>query len=219
MKRFDDIFCITDIYATTKINGWFKEQCAGAELILDDFDKLEATNRNVIKKVNRTLDRYNSIISSMTLLESYPQVFSWLDLLDINVWIILGLMIVLAGFTMTSGLLIIILERTQMIGTLKALGARNAVIRKTFLWFAVFIMGRGLAWGNIIGIGIIILQKTTGIIKLDPQTYYVSEAPMELNIFLIVLLNLATLFICLFVLIAPTYLVSKIEPARSMRYE
>jgi lipoprotein-releasing system permease protein len=219
MKRFDDIFCITDIYATTKINGWFKEQCAGAELILDDFDKLEATNRNVIKKVNRTLDRYNSILSSMTLLESYPQVFSWLDLLDINVWIILGLMIVLAGFTMTSGLLIIILERTQMIGTLKALGARNAVIRKTFLWFAVFIMGRGLAWGNIIGIGIIILQKTTGIIKLDPQTYYVSEAPMELNIFLIVLLNLATLFICLFVLIAPTYLVSKIEPARSMRYE
>ena len=219
MKRFDDTFCLTDIYVTNKLNGWFVDQCSGAELLVDDFDELEATSRNVIKKVNRTLDAYNNTFSSRTITEIYPQIFSWLGLLDINVWIILGLMIVLAGFTMTSGLLIIILERTQMIGILKALGARDGTIRKTFLWFSVFIIGRGLLLGNLIGIGLVVLQETTGIITLDPQNYYVSEAPMELNILYVILLNLATLFICLFVLIAPSYLVSKIHPARSMRYE
>jgi lipoprotein-releasing system permease protein len=173
----------------------------------------------VVKTVNRTLDKYGNIYSSRTILEAYPQVFSWLELLDINVWIILGLMILLAGFTMISGLLIIILERTQMIGILKALGARNGVIRHTFLWFSVFIIGRGLLLGNILGIGIVILQMTTGIVRLDPQTYYVSEAPMELNLFLVLLINIATLLICVFVLILPSYLVSVIHPARSMRYE
>ncbi|MBQ9671520.1 MAG: ABC transporter permease [Prevotella sp.] len=219
MKRFDDSFCLTDIYATNKLNGWFTDQCTGAELLVNSFDNLEATHHNVVKQVNRTHDRYNNIISSCTILDTYPQIFSWLELLDINVWIILGLMIVLAGFTMTSGLLIIILERTQMIGILKALGARNVTIRKTFLWFAVFIIGRGLLWGNLVGIGIVVLQMTTGIVTLDPQNYYVSEAPMELNIPLVLLINMATLLISVFVLIAPSYLVSKIHPARSMRYE
>lgn len=219
MKRFDDSFCLTDIYATNKLNGWFADQCSGAELIVDDFDHLETASRNVVKQVNRTLDAYNNTFSSRTITDAYPQIFSWLELLDINVWIILGLMIVLAGFTMTSGLLIIILERTQMIGILKALGARDSMIRKTFLWFSVFIISRGLLWGNIIGIGLVILQQTTGIVTLDPQTYYVSEAPMELNLFYVILLNIATLFISIFVLIAPSYLVARIHPARSMRYE
>ncbi len=219
MKRFDDSFCLTDIYATNKLNGWFTDQCSGAELIVDDFDHLETASHNVVKKVNRTLDAYNNTFSSRTITDAYPQIFSWLELLDINVWIILGLMIVLAGFTMTSGLLIIILERTQMIGILKALGARDSMIRKTFLWFSVFIISRGLLWGNIIGIGLVLLQQTTGIVTLDPLTYYVSEAPMELNLFYVLLLNIATLFISIFVLIAPSYLVAKIHPARSMRYE
>ena len=219
MSRFDDFYCFSDIYATNKINGWFTDQCSGAELLVEDFEQLEATNRNVIKTVNRTIDRYNNVFSSRTILETYPQVFSWLELLDVNVWIILGLMVVLAGFTVTSGLLIIILERTRMIGILKALGARNTTIRKTFLWFSTFIIGQGLLFGNIIGFGLVLLQKTTGIVTLDPQTYYVSEAPMELNLLVIILLNVATLLICVFVLIAPSYLVSKIHPARSMRYE
>ena len=219
MKRFDDTFCLTDLYATNKLNGWFPEQCTGAELLVSDFNQLEATYENVASAVNRKLDKYNNVFSSRTILEAYPQVFSWLELLDINVWIILGLMIILAGFTMTSGLLIIILERTQMIGVLKALGARNIAIRKTFLWFALFIIGRGMLWGNIIGLGIVVLQMTTGIITLDPQTYYVSEAPMELNIPLLFLINIATALISIFVLIGPSYLVSKIHPARSMRYE
>jgi lipoprotein-releasing system permease protein len=219
MKRFDDAFCLTDLYVVCKLNGWFDEQVTGAELLVDNFDQLENTNRNVIKAVNRTLDQYNNVYSTRTLHETYPQIFSWLELLDINVWIILGLMVAVAGFTMISGLLIIILERTQMIGVLKALGARNNTIRHTFLWFAVFIIGRGLLLGNILGIGIILLQKYTGLVKLDPATYYVSEAPVELNLLFVLLLNITTLIVCVFILIAPSYLVSRIHPARSMRYE
>ena len=219
MKRFDDTFCLTDLHAVCKLNGWFEGQVTGAELLTEDFSELESTNRNVIQTVNRTLDRYNNVFSTRTIHETYPQVFSWLELLDINVWIILGLMVAVAGFTMISGLLIIILERTQMIGILKALGARNATIRHTFLWLAVFTIGKGLFWGNLLGIGIVCLQQFTGLVRLDPATYYVSEAPVELNLLLIVLLNVATLLACVFVLIAPSYLVSRIHPAHSMRYE
>ena len=219
MTRFDESLCITDLYAVEKINGWEKDEATGAELLVNDFDKLEETYDEVIMNVNRNSDKLGNTLSSQTIYEVYPQVFSWLELLDINVWIILALMVCVAGFTMISGLLIIILERTQMIGVLKAIGARNSTIRHTFLWFAVFIIGQGLLLGNIIGIGIIALQKATGFISLDPQTYYVSEAPMELNIPLILLLNVATLLISIFVLIAPSYMISHIHPAKSMRYE
>ena len=219
MKRFDDIICLTDLYATRRLNSWEDDECSGAELLINDFDELETVSDNVIDQVNRTEDRMQNSFTSMNIRELYPQVFSWLELLDINVWIILALMVCVAGFTMISGLLIIILERTQMIGVLKALGARNKTIRHTFLWFAVFIIGQGLLWGNLLGIGIVLLQQYSGLITLDAQTYYVSEAPMELNIPLILLLNAATLVISIFVLVAPSYLVSRIHPAQSMRYE
>jgi lipoprotein-releasing system permease protein len=219
MTRFDESLCFTDLYAVEKINGWEKDEVTGAELLVNDFEKLEETYDDVIAKVNRSEDKHLNTLSSQTIYEAYPQVFSWLELLDINVWIILALMVCVAGFTMISGLLIIILERTQMIGVLKAIGARNSTIRHTFLWFAAFIIGQGLLLGNITGIGIIALQKATGFIALDPQTYYVNEAPMELNIPLILLLNIATLLISIFVLIAPSYLISHIHPAKSMRYE
>ena len=219
MKRFDDVICLTDLYATRRLNSWENDECSGAELLIDDFDQLETVSDNVIDQVNRTEDRMQNSFTSMNIRELYPQVFSWLELLDINVWIILALMVCVAGFTMISGLLIIILERTQMIGVLKALGARNKTIRHTFLWFAVFIIGQGLLWGNLLGIGIVLLQQYSGLITLDAQTYYVSEAPMELNIPLILLLNAATLVISIFVLVAPSYLVSRIHPAQSMRYE
>lgn len=220
MKRFDDTFCLTSLFVATRRNGWHGALCSGAELLVDDFDKVDDTDANVMQMLrSNRLDSQGNTLTSLTVQESYPQVFQWLELLDINVWVILGLMVALAGFTMISGLLIIILERTQMIGILKALGARNSTIRKTFLWFATFIIGRGLLWGNIIGIGIILLQQTTGLVKLDPQTYYVSEAPMELNLLLVLLLNIVTLVICVLVLVGPSYLVSRIHPARSMRYE
>ncbi len=219
MKRFDDLFCITDLYVTQKINGWTPQQCSGAELLVDDFNRLDETNMRVVKMLKGKNDTDGNLMAPQTIVDAYPQVFSWLELLDINVWIILGLMIALAGFTMVSGLLIIILERTQMIGVLKALGARNGTIRHTFLWFATFIIGRGLLWGNILGIGLVLLQKYTGIISLDPQTYYVPQAPVELNLLLVLLLNIVTLIISVFVLVGPSYLVSRIDPARSMHYE
>ena len=219
MTQFDQTLCFTDLHTAVRLNDWEQDQCSGAEVLVQDFDRLNETAQTVVQKVNRKTDRYGEILTSQTIFEAYPHIFQWLSLLDINVWIILVLMVAVAGFTMISGLLIIILERTQMIGILKALGMRNTIVRHTFLWFAVFIIGRGLLWGNIIGIGITLLQQQTGIIHLDPASYYVDTAPMELNIPVILLLNAATLLICLFILIAPSYLVSHIHPARSMRYE
>ena len=173
----------------------------------------------MVEKVNRHTDRYGDTMVSQTIYDAYPQIFSWLSLLDINVWIILVLMICVAGFTMISGLLIIILERTQMIGTLKALGAPNATIRHTFLWFAVFVIGRGMLFGDIAAAALIILQQTTGIVSLDPATYYVSEAPMEVHLPAFAALNAVTLVVSVLILIAPSYLISHISPSKSMRYE
>lgn len=219
LQRFDEAMCFTDLYTCVKLNGWLDGEASGAELEVNDFNQLQQVADNVANRVNRTLDKYGNTYSSVTVKEMNPQIFSWLDLMDLNVWIILGLMIAVAAVTMISGLLIIILERTKMIGVLKALGARNKTIRHIFLWFATFIIGRGLLIGNAISLGIIVLQKYTGFVKLDPQTYYVSTVPVELNWPIIIALNLATLFICVFILIAPSYLISHIHPAKSMHYE
>ena len=219
LQRFDEAMCFTDLYTCVKLNGWLDGEASGAELEVNDFNQLQQVADNVANRVNRTLDKYGNTYSSATVKEMNPQIFSWLDLMDLNVWIILGLMIAVAAVTMISGLLIIILERTKMIGVLKALGARNKTIRHIFLWFATFIIGRGLLIGNAISLGIIVLQKYTGIVKLDPQTYYVSTVPVELNWPIIIAINLATLFICVFILIAPSYLISHIHPAKSMHYE
>ncbi|MBR2205525.1 MAG: ABC transporter permease [Prevotella sp.] len=219
MTRFDENLCFTDLYAANRLNGWDGNRCTGVEATVENLDRLFVTADAFIDNVNRTDDGHGNQMISQTIYEIYPNIFTWLELLDINVWIILVLMVCVAGFTMISGLLIIILERTQMIGILKALGTRNKTIRHTFLWFSVFIIGQGMLWGNILGIGIVLLQQYTGFVSLDPQVYYVSEAPMELNLPLIALLDLATLLVCVFVLIAPSYLVSHIHPAKSMRYE
>ncbi len=219
LTMFDKMICFTDLYSAVKLNGWESDQASGAELTVKDFNKLDEVADILTHRVNRSSDKYGETYSSATIQQNYPQIFSWLDLLDLNVWIILTLMVCVAGFTMISGLLIIILERTNMIGVLKALGARNKTVRHTFLWFAVFIIGKGLLIGNIIGIGLILLQKYTGLIHLDPATYYVSTVPVELNIPIILLINIATLLVSVFVLIAPSYLISHIHPAKSMRYE
>ena len=219
MTQFDQNLCFTDFSVPVRLNGWEEDQCSGAELQVSNFDDVNLTATKIVKLANSKTDRYGQVLTSQTIHEAYPQIFSWLSLLDINVWIILVLMVCVAGVTMISGLLIIILERTQMIGILKALGMRNDTVRHTFLWFAVFIIGRGLLWGDVIGIGLVVLQQQTGLVQLDPASYYVDTAPMELNIPIVVALNVATLLISVFVLIAPSYLISHIHPARSMRYE
>lgn len=219
LSQYDKVTCFIDFYTAVKLNAWETDQASGAELTVKDFDRLNETAARVVNKVNRTVDRYGETYSSQTIQEMNPQIFSWLDLLDLNVWIILGLMLSVAGVTMISGLLIIILERTAMIGILKAVGARNVTIRRTFLWFAVFTIGKGMLIGNLIGIGLIALQHYTGLVKLNPATYYVNTVPVEFNLPVWLLLNVATLLVSVFVLIAPSYLVSKINPAASMRYE
>ncbi len=219
LTQYDKTICFTDLYTAVRLNGWNNDQVTGAEIIVNDFNKVNDVEDILVSKVNRTTDSYGETYSSETIQESNPQIFSWLDLLDLNVWIILALMLCVAGFTMISGLLIIILERTNMIGVLKALGAKNKTIRKTFLWFAVFIIGKGMIIGNVIGLGLVIIQNVTGMVTLDPSTYYVKTVPVEINIPLIVLLNIATLLISVFVLIAPSFLISRIHPAKSMRYE
>ena len=219
LSQYDKTICLTDLYTVVKLNGWQPDQASGAEITIQDPDRMDIVEDRFIEKVNRTTDPYGETYSSLTIRELNPAIFSWLDLLDLNVWIILALMIAVAGVTMVSGLLIIILERTNMIGILKALGARNKTIRHTFLWFSVFIIGRGLLYGNIIGIGLLLLQKYTSLVKLDPATYYVSTVPVEINIPLIVLINMATLVICVLVLIVPSFLISHIHPIKAIRYE
>lgn len=219
LSQFDDITCFVDLYTSVKLNGWESDQVLGAELVTDDFSKLDLTEDNVVNKVNRTVDKYGSTYSSKTIKELNPPIFAWLDLLDLNVWIILALMVLVASVTIISGLLIIILERTGMIGTLKALGARNSVIRRTFLWFGIFITGKGILLGDIIALVMIFAQKQWGIVQLDPHTYYVSTVPVEINIPLFVLINLATLLISVFVLVIPSYLISHINPAKTIRFE
>ena len=223
MNKFDQALCFTDLYTARKLNGTDSTDIySGAEITVDNFELLDPIALDVaqeLKFINTQIEEPQLTLASRTIFEAYPQIFTWLELLDINVWIILALMVCVAGFTMISGLLIIILERTQMIGILKALGARNKTIRHTFLWFSAFIIGQGLLLGDIIGIGVVILQQQFGIVTLDPATYYVKEAPMELNVPIIVALNVATLLVSVFILIAPSYLISFIHPAKSMRYE
>lgn len=219
LAQYDKTTCFCDLYTARKLNAWTDDMVTGAELTVNDFKQLSTTANDIINRVNRTQDQYGNTFSSKTIHELSPQIFSWLDLLDLNVWIILAIMTAVAVVTMISGLLIIILERTTMIGVLKALGARNSTVRHTFLWFAAFIIGKGLLIGDALALALILLQKFTGFAKLDPQTYYVDVVPVELDWTLIVALNIATMLIALFALIAPSYLVSHIHPAKSMRYE
>ena len=219
LSQYDQVMCFADLYTTVKLNAWQPDQVSGAAITVNDFKQLDEVESRFVEKINRTEDRYGETYATQTIRDINPQIFSWLDLLDMNVWIILVLMVSVAGVTMISGLLIISLERTTMIGVLKALGTRNKTIRHIFLWFAAFIIGRALLIGNAIALGMALLQQWTGIIKLDPATYYVSTVPVEINIPLLIILNVATLLISLFVLIAPSYLISHIHPAKSMRYE
>ena len=219
LKKYDEVMVYADLYTVVKLNGWEEDQASGAELTVNDFNQLQTTEDYIVKNINRTVDQYGETYSSATIKELNPQIFQWLNLMDLNVWVILGLMLAVAGVTMISGLLIIILERTSMIGVMKALGARNKTIRHTFLWFAAFIIGKGLLYGNILAFAILLIQKYTGLVKLDAQTYYVSTVPIEFNWIYIIALNVATLLISVFILVAPSYLISHIHPAKSMRYE
>ena len=218
-SEYDKLFLLTDLSLVNRLNGWQSEQVTGVELQLKDYDKLEDTTYEIAIDTDNRKDEYGGTYYVRSIEQLNPQIFAWLDLLDLNVWVILFLMIGVAGFTMISGLLIIIIERTNMIGILKAPGATNSTLPNTFLLFAAFQIGKGMLWGNVIGLAFCILQSRFGIFKLDPETYYVDTVPVSFNIILFLLINIGTLLAAVLMLIGPSYLITKINPANSMRYE
>lgn len=218
-SEYDNLFLLTDLNLVNRLNGWEPSQVSGMELQLWDYDKLEDVTYNIAIDTDNQRDKFGGTYFVRNIEQLNPQIFAWLDLLDLNVWVILFLMIGVAGFTMISGLLIIIIERTNMIGILKALGANNFTIRKTFLWFSVFLIGKGMLWGNVVGLAFCILQSQFGIFQLDPETYYVDTVPVSFNVLLFLLINIGTLLTSVLMLIGPSYLITKINPASSMRYE
>lgn len=216
---YDDLFLLTDLHTVNRLNNWKGDRVTGVELEVVDYDRLEDVKENIREKVDLQVNRYGNTYYTQTVEENNPQIFAWLDLLDMNVWVILILMTGVAGFTMISGLLIIILERTNMIGILKAVGADNLAIRKIFLSFSVFLIGRGMLWGNLIGLAFVMVQSQFRLFKLDPATYYVDSVPVEFNVWWWVLLNVCTLLVSVLMLVGPSYLITRIHPAKSIRFE
>ena len=219
LTDFDNKLVFTDVSTVQKILGFDSYQYSGAEIKLSDFSRLNEANTYIINNVNRTQDSYGAYYTSMTIFEMYPQIFAWLQLLNLDVWVILILMVCVAGFTMISGLLIIILERTNFIGVMKALGANNSRMRHIFLYFSSFIVLRGLLIGNILAAVLIFIQKQWQVVHLDSTVYYVDAVTVCVNWWYFLIINLSTLLICLLALIIPSYLISNIHPAKSIRFE
>lgn len=218
-SEYDNLFLLTDLYLVNRLNNWEPGQVSGAELQVRDYDRLEEITYQIAADLDGMEDRYGEDYCVRNVEQLNPQIFAWLGILDVNIWVILILMAGVAGFTMVSGLLIIIIERTSMIGILKSLGANNTTIRKVFLWFSVFLIGKGMLWGNVIGLAFYFLQKWFGIFKLDPETYYMDTVPVSFNILLFLLLNIGTLLASVLMLLGPSFLITRIHPANSMRYE
>lgn len=216
---YDKLFVMADIKQIRRLNGWDKDDVSGLELLVDDYDNLDQIAEALYFDLIEKQDRRGNSYFTRSIKEMNPMIFNWLDVLDVNVVVILILIFAVAGFTMISGLLIIILERTNMIGILKALGQNNASIRKIFLYISFFLIGKGMIWGNVIGIAICLIQYYFRIIKLDPSTYYLDAVPIDLNIFSLLLLNIGTLCASMLMMLGPSYLIAKIDPAKSIRFE
>ena len=218
-NEYDKLFVIGDIKHIRRLNNWEENQVSGIEILIKDYDGLDWAYMQVFDIVGNRFDQYGSSYVIRTIRQINPQIFSWLDLLDINVVIILILMTLVAGFTMISGLLILILERTNMIGILKALGANNWSVRKIFLYHSYFLVGKGMIIGNLIGLLICFVQDRFGIIQLDPNVYYVDTVPIHLTISSILLINLGTLIASVLMLLGPSYIITKISPVKSIKFE
>lgn len=218
LAEFDEKFALIDIKHIQKLNNWDQNQISGFEILLDDFSELDKMSQDVYDIVGFHFNPDGTKLKVVSIREKYPQMFDWLDLTDMNVYIILALMIAVAGFNMVSGLLILILERTNMIGILKAMGTKNWSIRKIFLYQSAFLISKGLLWGNIIGIAICFLQVKFQIFKLDPTSYYLDAVPINLKIWHILALNSGTLAITVVMLIVPSYIISRLSPEKTIRF-
>lgn len=216
-QEFDATFLIGDIRHIQRINKWQADQVGSFEVFIDDFNLIEEKGTEVYNNTQNKLDPAKTL-NTQTIAEKYFYIFEWLKLFDTNIVVILIIMIIVATINMVVALLVLILERTQMIGILKALGANNWSVRKIFLYNAFHLISKGLLWGNIIGIGMLLIQKYYGIIKLNPENYYVTVAPVDINPVYILALNLGTIFICLLVLLIPSYIITKISPVKAIKF-
>ena len=217
--EYDSFYALCDLKVLQSVNNWEKDQYTSFEIKLKDFDDTRLFARELRYSIIGDTDKYGNSYFVESALDINPQLFNWLDLLDMNVWIIIVLMSLVSGFTIISGVLIIILEKTATIGTLKALGATNKIIRRTFIHLASYLIIKGLLWGNIIGLSICAVQYYFGVLTLDASTYYISEVPIELNWCLLLLLNIGALIVLLLMVAIPTHIISRIKPAETMRFE
>ena len=212
IEDIDKTYVVGDLALIRKLNNWSPDTIGGYELRVGDFNQLNQAAGFIDSVLPLRLKAY-------TVVENYPNIFDWLQLLDVNTQIILGLMLIVAVINMISALLIMILERTAMIGLLKAMGARNWNIQKIFLYNAAYLVGVGILLGNVFGIGLGIFQLKTHFFTLDPESYYMSFIPIQINWMDVLLLNMGTLIICLLVLIIPSMLVSRISPVKAIRFK
>jgi lipoprotein-releasing system permease protein len=219
LEEFDRIYVFCDIRHIRRLNGWDEDQVSGIEIFIDDFNRLEEITGRVNDAIGYKLSEKEPSATADSVKERYPQIFDWLNFQDMNVVIIIVLMLVVAGFNMISGLIILILEKTNMIGVMKALGSEDKLIRNVFLYQAAWLIGKGLFWGNIIGAGLAILQLKTGFISLDPSSYYLKTVPVNLDIIHILLLNAGTMAIIIMMLLVPSHLVSRISPVKAIRFD
>ncbi len=211
-QEFDAAFVIGDIRHIQRINKWEPNQIGAFEVFIDNFDELKSKGQEVYENID-------SKLNTKTIQEKYAYIFEWLQLFDFNIIVILTVMVIVATINMVVALLVLILERTQMIGILKSVGANNWQIRKIFLYNAFYLIVKGLFWGNFIGIGLVLIQKYFGIIQLNPENYYVNEAPVYVSWIYILMLNLGTIVICLLVLLIPSFIITKISPVKAIRFD
>ena len=211
-QEFDSTYIIGDIRHIQRINKWESDQVGAFEVFVDDFNAIQEKGQEVYENTGSTLD-------TKTIVEKYYYIFEWLKLFDFNIIVILIIMIVVATINMVVALLVLILERTQMIGILKSMGANNWAVRKIFLYNAFYLISKGLFWGNLIGVGMLVIQRNFGVIKLNPENYYVNEAPVFIDFGYIFLLNIGTILICLLILLIPSYIITKISPIKAIRFD
>ena len=211
-QEFDELYLLADIRHIQRINKWEVDQVGNFEVFVEDFNELD-------QKGNEVYENTGSFLDTQTISQKYYSIFEWLSLFDFNIALIIGIMILVAGINMITALLVLILERTQMIGILKGLGAGDWSIRKIFLYNAGYLIILGLFWGNLIGIGILALQKYFKLVPLDPRTYYVTEVPIYLNWDYILAVNVGTLILCMLMLLIPSVIISKISPVKAIKFE
>lgn len=219
LEEFDKMFVLADINHVRRLNNWNTDEISGFEMLVDDFNNIEAQERAVANLLIRNTTPDSPALRVESIKEKYRSIFDWLNLLDMNVAVILALMVLVAGFNMVSSLLVIILERTQMIGILKAMGARNWSVRKIFLYFSVLLVGKGLVLGNVLGIGICLLQHYTHVLKLDPASYYLEYVPIHITVLQVVLLNAGTIAITVLMLLLPSWFITRVSPEKAIRFD